>query len=191
MIDGLQEHIEEHLGPATGGWQRDPDGNAMRFQVVEHEPTDDGLVVYSTLGLSEFVLGSSRSDDQFRVEQIMIAGEELRGGPIPAIMFELGNEMIDRGTVASIGDLFDGSAWLHNISDMPTIYTGRCLYHPLAFQSFTSGDVVVGFEWMIPVHPAEADYVRKHGWRDFEHLMKAENPDPTDFRRPPMLVEVP
>lgn len=191
MIEGLVEHLTQHLGEFVGGWQKDSDGNQMPFQVVEFESKNDGLVVYSTLGLSEFVLGSARTDDEFRVEHIMMANEDLRGGPIPAIMFEVGNEIIDRGVVSSIGDLFSGSAWLHNISTMSTLYTGRCLFQAESFQSFNNGETVVAFEWLVPIHEVEAEFVRDEGWREFELLMKDENPDLLDFRRESMLVEIP
>lgn len=187
MIEGLVDHLERHLGTIRGGWQNEPDGSPFPFQLVEFEgEAPEGCVVYGTLGLSEFELDSPVSDSKYRIEQIMIVKEKLRG-PIPEILLDTGRAMIERGQVAIIGDLFCNILPLREVSSMGTLYVGRPLFHPLEFHGFSNGAVGVSFSWLIPVSGPEADYIRQEGSRAFEKLMYDHDIDPTDLDRESML----
>jgi suppressor of fused protein SUFU len=189
MIDGLVEHLERHLGEIGGGWQTDPDGAPMPFQVVEYTPGKiDDAVIYSTLGLSEFELASPVSDNRFRIELMMVVPAKLRGGPVPGILLEAGRLVTERGEVPRIGDLFRNVPVLGEISTMETLYVGRPLYFPAEFAGFQGGGTGVSIVWLLPVSSAEADFIEAQGWQAFEKLMyDREDLDPVDFDRPSIL----
>ena len=190
MIEGLVDHLEGTLGAVSGGWQDDPDGTPMPFQVVEYEPgVIDDAVAYSTLGLSDYVLRSTANDDRYRIELMMIVPEKLRGGPIPGLLLEVGRLVVDRREVPSIGTVIRNIPTLGEISSMDALYVGRPLYFTPEFAGFQATDGVgVSVDWLLPVSNAEADFIDDRGWRAFEELMyEREDMDPIDFDRASML----
>jgi hypothetical protein len=188
-IAGLVEHLERELGRIARGWQEDQDGAPMPFQVVEFEPGRiDDAIIYSTLGLSDFVLDSPISDDRFRVELLMIVPTTRRGDAVPGLLLELGRTVAERREVPMIGDLFRNVGPLRDVASMDTLYVGRPLYFPADFAGFRSGDIGVSIAWLVPVSRAEAALVDEQGWEVFEQLMyDREDMDPVDFDRPSML----
>ncbi len=184
MIDGLVDHLEEHLGEMVGGWQNDPDGNELAFQIVHYEgKAPAGSEIFSTLGLSDYEL----ADVGARIEFVMIAPLGLTAGTIPPILLRAGMLPIDADDVAQLGDTFLDIEPLREVSPMDCLYVGRPLYQRPDFNPFDNGDVQVLFLWLIPVYAEEAEFIETEGWEAFERLMWELDVDPTDFVRDPWI----
>jgi hypothetical protein len=69
---------------------------------------------------------------------------------------------------------------------MTGLYASIPIYFPESLHSVT---IAVGQEvamvWLLPVHPSEIDLVKKRGWRAFEDLLAAKDPDLRDLTRSP------
>lgn len=184
MIDGLVDHLEAHLGEMAGGWQSDPDGNELAFQIVHYEGrAQAGSEIFSTLGLSDYEL----SDVAARIEFVMIAPLDLTAGTIPPVLLSAGMLPIDADDVPQLGDTFLDIEPLREVSPMDCLYVGRPLYQRPDFNPFDNGDAQVQFLWLIPVYAEEAEFIETEGWQAFEQLMWELDVDPTDFVRDPWI----
>ena len=149
MIDGLSEHVEEHLGAIVGEWDSDPDGQELPFRIVHYEgKAPPGTEIFSTLGLSDYEL----SELGVRIELIMIAPVRLTPGTVPPILVAAGELPIEADDVPQLGDTFRAIDPLREVSPMDCLYVGRPLYQPPDLNPFDNGDVRVLFLWLIPVY---------------------------------------
>lgn len=186
-VPELIAHLERHLGPIAGAWQRGPDGQPLSFQVVSYRPSPQGWTVVTTLGLSNHHLPGGARGPIRHLELMMIAGARTPEGTLAAILAAVGSMIIRNREMPVIGDQITNLALLADISPMDTLYVGRALFHPRELNEFRIEDREAQMLWLMPVSAAEADYLRERGRRAFEELMWDRDPDPTDFSRPSML----
>ncbi|MBZ2195751.1 suppressor of fused domain protein [Occultella gossypii] len=189
MIDGLVDHLEGTLGAIAAGWRTDPDGTPAPFQVVEFETGRiDDAVIYSTLGLSEYVLESPTADGHSHLELIMIAPEGLRGSALPFQLLDIGRLVVERRELPGLGTIIRNNRTLADLSTMDALYVGRPLYFTPEFATFSNGDRAVTIDWLLPVSQQEAAFVDANGWQAFEKLMyEREDLDPIDYNRASLL----
>ncbi len=186
-IEGLTEHLEEHLGAIAGEWDTDPDGHELPFRIVHYEgKSPAGTEIFSTLGLSDYEL----SDVGARIELLMIAPLGLTPGAIPPILVAAGEMPIEADDVPQLGDTFASIEPLREVSPMDYLYVGRPLYQPPHFNPFDNGFAQVLFLWLIPIYANEAEFIEAEGWKAFEQMMWDLDVDPTDFVRDPWLDEL-
>lgn len=102
----LVQHLERYLGRLDGGWSRDADGTDMPFTVVRFkgEPSPDS-VVFSTIGLSDHRLASRRSRKGIHHELIVMVSDRPEHGPVPGLLQQVGQELIDSRTPLLRGDI--------------------------------------------------------------------------------------
>lgn len=185
----LVEHLERYLGEIDAGWSRDADGNEMPFQIVRFpRGSGSGTISFATLGLSRYPLRST-SGKEIRQELLMIIPDDLRDGPIPGLLQQIGKEELAVGrpllrgeAIGPRGELIPGSA-------MEAMYAAIPVYLPDDFAVYEGDDGQVAVVWLVPISADEAIYVRTHGWRAFEDRLVENDPDLTDFFRPSLPVE--
>ena len=182
---GLVDHLERHLGEIEVGWSRDADGFTMPFQVVRFAPPPlAGFSVFSTLGLSEAVLASRRSDKLIRHEFVMIVPDRLRDGPVPAILQQAAVDIVASGSALLRGDVISPQGPLFATSRMEALYAAIPVFMSDDFGA--CGDVVL--VWLVPISRKEAEFVEAKGWPAFENLLVDVDPDLTDPYRPALFV---
>lgn len=184
----LFRHLTRHLGSVSGAWSRDPADADLGFQVVEFAPGRiDDAVIYSTLGLSDYILDSAITDGRFRLELIMIAPERLRGSALPYVLGDYGRMVLALRELPEIGAIVRNVPILSDLSTMDALYLGRPRQFPPDFARFRSGDLAVNIDWLLPVSAAEATFVDAEGWAAFEKLINNRDDfDPIDFGRSSM-----
>jgi hypothetical protein len=190
LTDRLFRHLTHHLGSVSAAWSKDPAGADLGFQVVEYAPGRiDGAVLYSTLGLSDYILDSTTTEGRFRLELIMVAPEHLRGSALPLVLGDYGRMVLALRELPEIGTIVRNVPILADLSSMDTLYLGQPPHFPPDFARFRSGELAVNIDWLLPVSAAEATFVDAEGWAAFEKLIyESEDFDPIDYDRPSMPV---
>lgn len=190
LSDHLFRHLTRHLGSLSGAWSRDQAGAPLGFQVVEFTPGRiDGAVIYSTVGLSDYVLDSTGADGRFRLELIMVAPKRLRGSMLPFVLGDYGRLVLSRRELPELGAIVRHVPVLAELSTMSALYLRRPPHFPPDFARFRHGDLAVNIDGLLPVSEAEATFVDAEGWAAFEKLINGRDDfDPIDYDRPSMPV---
>ncbi|WP_152364599.1 suppressor of fused domain protein [Microlunatus speluncae] len=188
LTDRLFRHLTRHLGSVSAAWSTDPAGADLGFQVVEFAPGRiDEAVIYSTLGLSDYILDSPVADGRFRLELIMIAPERLRHSALPYVLGDYGRMVVALRELPEIGTIVRNVPVLADLSTMNSLYLGQPPHLPPDFARFRSGGLAVNIDWLLPVSTAEATFVDAEGWAAFEKLIyEREDFDPIDYDRASM-----
>lgn len=185
LADRLYRHLTRHLGSVAAAWSTDKAGAELGFQVVEFAPGRiDGAVIYSTVGLSDYVLDSLSTDGRFRLELIMVAPERLRRSALPYVLGDYGRLVLSLRELPELGTTVGNVPTLGDLSTMNSLYLGLPPYFEPDFARFRSGDQAVNIDWLIPVSAAEATFVDAEGWAAFEKLIYGRHGvDPVDYDR--------
>ncbi len=189
LADQVKGHLTRHLGPVSGVWSTDQAGADLAFQVLEFAPGRiHDAVIYSTLGLSDFVLDSRSDHGPFRLELIMIAPERLRGSALPFVLGDFGRMVVALRELPELGAIVRNVPTLADLSTMNALYLGRPRHFPPDFAGFRSGGLTVNIDWLLPVSAAEATFADAEGWAAFEKLIYSRDDfDPVDYDRPSVL----
>lgn len=183
-IRRLPEHFERFLGPISRGWSTDADGNKMAFQIVQFSGgSDPGSVAFSTLGLSRHALQSPVSGRSIRHELLMLAPGSFPADRVVSLLEQVGTMTLGSHRPLLRGDVIGPAGALVPGSDLTALYVTGPVYFPddFAIARSRDGDVVVA--WLVPISTAEAQYVGRHGWQQFEEELVAHDPDLVDFER--------
>jgi hypothetical protein len=184
----LVEHLERYLGEIEAGWSRDADGDELPFQVVRlPKGSGQGTVSFATLGLSRHPLRSA-SGKEIRQELLMIVPDRLRDGPIPALLQQIGTEMLTAASPLLRGEVIGPRGELVAGSSMEAIYVAIPVYFPDDFAVYEQDGAGIVVTWLVPISAGEVRYVREHGWRAFEDRLAESDPDLTNVFRAPLPV---
>jgi len=180
------DHIEKYLGPIQRGWKTSPDGDLMKFQVIQCLGGQIAQArVYCTLGLSDFPLRSAASDKLIRQELLMAVPESFGERNVPALVQQLGLEVLKRESAYLAGEVIERYNPIFSGKPFYAYYTAIPIILPEEFRTYTfdDGDQMV-FAWMVPITKLEAAYARSKGWDKFETLLEGKNADLVDLDRP-------
>jgi hypothetical protein len=187
-VSQLPDHFEQFLGPIQKSWAIDPDGVRMPFQIVQYETGGvDGTVGLATLGLSRYELRSTEGR-AIRLEFFMSVLADIQIGLIPDLIFQVAMDALKAGEALLRGDVVGPRGPLVPGSVLQAFYVALPVYLPDAFAVTRSEGHDVAVAWLVPVSPAEADYVRSQGWDRFEDLLVDVNPDLNDLYRKSLPV---
>jgi hypothetical protein len=183
MDPSIVQHIEKYLGRIQEGWSVNFDGKDMPFQIVRLDGNDNKEEKYfSTLGLSNYPLQSSRTKKTIRCELVMCSRNS--SGTLPAILQDVGLELIQSGRALLRGDVIGPRNSLVRGSTMTALYASIPVQFPPNFGSCTIDKLgTVVFIWLIPIATDEVIFIEKNGWAAFEDLLEKENPDLNDICR--------
>lgn len=184
----LVDHLERYLGELEVGWSVDEDGREMPFQVVRFpRGSGSGTVSFATLGLSRYPL-RSHSGKEIRHELLMIVPDRLREGPVPALLQQIGIEVLAAAAPLLRGDVVGPRGSLLQGSPMEAVYVAMPVYFPDEFAVYEDDADPIVIAWLVPISAQEAEYVKEHGWNAFEARLADTDPDLTDPFRPSLPV---
>ncbi|GAB3153639.1 suppressor of fused domain protein [Amycolatopsis sp. NPDC004378] len=171
---GLIEHLEERLGPLTGGWRRDG------FQVGAYAGAF-GAKWFATAGLSRHPLHSPRSGRHLWLELVAgsYPGEFAEG--LPHLLGQVADEVIASGRPLLRGDVLGPRGPFTPGSAMEALYAASPVYFDDAFAAVDVDDGNrAAIVWLVPISAGEAAYVASHGWKAFEDELIRLDPDLLD-----------
>lgn len=148
----------------------------MRFD----DAPDDGLVRYSTLGLSRHVI--DLPDKAVRQELVMCLQRRFAGNGIVSVLATVGEMLIARHQALLRGEVLRGSGSIPPGGSLDSLYAAAPVMLPDEFGTYPSDPPTV-FVWLVPIHDAEAALVATHGWLWFEQQLVERQPDLYDLRR--------
>ncbi len=156
------EHFEGLLGEYVGGWNEDAAGDPLPFDVVRF---DGASTTYATVGLSEHPL---RGD----VRQELVLGLHANveyAHPVRALL-RVGEEIVARGQPLLRGDVVQLGRTFSRVG-LPWVYAHRVEGTPFEVCR------------LLPVHPREAKFIKRHGCDAFDERLASADPDLTDLGR--------
>ncbi|MBD1536911.1 suppressor of fused domain protein [Pseudarthrobacter sp. NKDBFgelt] len=187
----LVEHLEQYLGPISGGWARDADGRPTHAQVVKFDDGPlDGVVAYSTLGLSRCALAMP-GRAPIRIELLMMVRRGHFERYVPSMMQQLAEEMIHEGRAPLRGEVIGPRGPLDPDTRLEAFLVYSPYYQPDGFAVCEDVDGPIIIANLVPLFPAEANFAATHGWEALEGLLVEHDPDVDDWLRPPLPVHNP
>lgn len=187
MTATLVKHLEDHIGVIEEGWSKDASGKDAVAQVVRlRDTTSSGLSFFSTLGLSNFHLQSSRTSKAIHCELVMLARHGA--GSLPGVLLQICGELAKTGKALLRGEVIGPRNELAPGSNMRALYAAVPAYFPDSFHSVQlESGVNVVFIWLVPISTEEAAFIAQEGWSAFEDLLEVKDPDLADLYRPNIL----
>ena len=178
----LVAHLETYLGAIAGGWSRDAAGVPMRFQVVRFDDRpDQGLVTYSTLGLSDHVIDLPMK--AVRQELVMAVRRPSAGPHVVSVLATVGDWMLERHQGLLRGEVLRNGGAIPEGGSLDSLYASVPVMLPDGFATMATTDPATVFVWLIPVSDEEAGLVATHGWPWFEERLIERQPDLFDLNR--------
>ena len=116
----------------------------------------------------------------------MIVPDRLREGPLPALLQQVGMEVIAGGRPVLRGEVIGPRGALVAGSEMEALYAALPVYFPDDFAVYEADDANVAIVWLVPISAGEASYVSSYGWKAFEDRLVECDPDLTDIYRAPL-----
>lgn len=186
----LVAHLEYFLGVSSGGWLRDPDQVQMPFGILRFNdvPALD-TIAYATLGLSHRTLVSRRTGKEIHQELLMLIRKPQMDLYIPSILHQVGMALLTSGKALLRGEVVGPAGPIAPMSPMEALYVAAPIYLPDEFATYSDGEEQVVIAWLVPIFAAEAELIARKGWRSFEDLLAATDPDLTDVRRKPLATD--
>lgn len=181
----LVAHLEARLGRIAYGWSRTPDGDKADFAVCRFEGgVFQGVLSFATIGLSSFALTAHGSGRPIHQELLICVRQEYGERNIPALLHEIGAELVREHRAILRGEVVGPRGIALPETQMEAVFGAIPVYFDDAFGAVTleTGDRVA-ISWLVPVTAHEARWVTRHGWRAFEGLLVAQDPDLFDPRR--------
>jgi hypothetical protein len=188
-MTNLVEHLERFLGPITGGWSVDPDGQQMHVQILKfHSGPLENVAAYSTLGLSRHKLISPSGAKPIRLEFLILVRRGDFEKFIPSLLQQLADESIEEGRAVLRGEVIGPRGALDPNTTLDALYVCAPFYQPDEFSVCEDSDGPIVIAWLIPVFAEEANFAVTHGWQALEELLVDYDPDLVDWLRAPLPV---
>ena len=187
----LLDHLERALGELHSTTVVEEVGRLGSIGVLRFTDVPvAGAVTYVTFGLSRAEL---HVDPERHVRlELMLSLEDEEEPFAPTVWLVMLAEHFGDGGVAPrhaevhrVGPLADGSA-LEGFALVPPVRFGGDFA-----RLELPDDVPVDILELIPLSTVEAGFVRAHGWDEFVDVIRRNDPNLLDLRRPPLLERRP
>lgn len=180
MFNSVIEHLEHYLGNISRGWS---DRSLPSIQVVNFKDQPmDGIVTYSTLGLSEMELALP-GERKIRQELVMSAHSSFSEEEIAGIMFSCSEFLRERGRAVLRGEVIYPTRPLIKGSTVNAIYATNPTPFGDGFVEFSNVTPPVIFVLLVPITRNEDVLIKKEGWNWFEEMLEDQDPDIWNLKR--------
>jgi antitoxin YqcF len=184
MSDALVHHMERVMGPIAHGWAANAP-SVVRVCCFERCPRE-GLVTYSTLGLSDHVLHLPRNRE-VRQELLLSVDVHQADANLAMLLAHVAEQVENDHKALLRGAIVSLSHPVSPMSGCTALYVSLPVVFPETIATYGGSNPPTVFAWMIPIHPSEAALIREGGWSEFEDRFERGDPDTFDLRRPPIL----
>ena len=176
------DHFEKSLGEIEKGWRIST--LSRDIQVVKSHPEYfDGVVAYSTLGLSSRPYRLKNSEKNIRCELFLLIPQEYKFSHIPSIFEDVVNIMDSEGNAFSRGDIIGPKGELFKGYRFTSLYVAPSFVLPDFSNEFLIEGNEVIFIWLVPITTSECEFVKNQGWEMFENRLEEDDVDAVDIER--------
>lgn len=187
MLNSVAEHLEHYLGEVSYGWSDDKSSHKMQVVSFKKQPAE-GIVTYSTLGLSEVELNLPR-ERKIRQELVISAHESFPSEEIAGLMLSCAEQLMDRGQAILRGGVIDPSRPLIKGATVSAVYATNPTPFDEGFAQFSNVTPSVVFVLLVPITSSERLLIEREGWNWFEDTLESQDPDIWDFSRCEQVVK--
>ena len=174
------EHMEEHLGRIQAGARLSESIHGVRFA----DMPEPGASTFATLGLTHHVLKQGGDGPDVRVEFLVACRDEVVDAFNPlSVLAAMSDQAMDLHTAPPRGTVIGPRGRFFPASEMEALYCAAPTYFHEELTSFSGFPEPLVIVWLVPIHPAEARFIRSHGWQKFEEKLDEANPDLLDLGR--------
>jgi hypothetical protein len=178
-------HLERFLGEMAIGWNQDPEGRRLPFQVVRfpdwHKPE---VAILTTLGLSHHEL--SRTDGSTRQELLLAVDSRFGNLRSVQLLVVVGEMLLKAHEALALGDVIRGAGDILDRGEKTALYAATPTFLPDDFAVFVASEPPTEFVWLVPITGGEADLVDSHGRDWFEGRLLQAQPNLFDLARSPI-----
>lgn len=183
----LIDHLELYFGKIESG-RESKEWADSAIQVVEcRHGTIPGVIVVSTLGLSNFAIKSTVSGKEIRQELFVMVKDEQVDPRLVAALDQVARECARTDKPVLRGEVVEKQNHLLEKGDFVALYATLPIYYPNASWTFHAKEGDVVFCWFLPIKAEERLYIQQHGWAAFEEILDKASFDLFDLGRPTLL----
>lgn len=183
----LIEHLELYFGKIESGWKSKEWADSA-IQIVEcRHGNIPGVIVVSTLGLSNFAMKSRVSGKEIRQELFVILKAEQVDPKLPAALDQIARECARTDKPVLRGEVVEKEGHLLLKGDFVALYATLPIYYPNASWTFQAKEGEIAFCWFLPIKAEEKLYIQQHGWSAFEEILDKATFDLFDLGRQSLL----
>ena len=106
---------------------------------------------------------------------------------IASVLHAVAAELLEKHVALPRGQVIGPRGPLVPGSSLEAIACLSPWYWPDSFASFQEGSRITVMVWLVPIYPAEAEFIRKAGVDAFEARISEIDPDLLDLRRAPIV----
>jgi hypothetical protein len=146
----------------------------------------EGVSAFVTLGLSHHVL-VMESGREVRQELLFAAEDRFPDAAIASFLQTFGEFVLRRHRALLRGDVVGPSEPVIPGTRLNGVYAAIPVLHDERLRTFEGTRPPTVFVWVVPIHGAEAEFVRKQGWEIFEDRLESSDVNLCDLRREPII----
>ncbi|MEC5207226.1 hypothetical protein QF022_002182 [Vogesella perlucida] len=187
MLNPVVAHLEHYLGPISCGWSDEE--SILPFKVVsfENQPADK-VITYSTLGLSEVVLGLPRGR-KVRQELVISAHASTPANEIANFLLSCVEFLNERGDAILRGEVVNSPSLLIKGATVNAVYATNPTPFGIGFSELSGAVPPVIFVLLVPITTNEELLIRSEGWSWFEDMLETQDPDIWNFYRSEQVLK--
>ena len=174
------EHLERHLGPMERGWSA-TSLSGIQVCLFRDRPAP-GVTTLATLGLSNTVLQMS-SNRRARQELLLASYDEGPSEDLVKALMHGAETVLAREHALLRGDVVPLGGRITAGSTATGLYSSIPVVFPAGLATLQDSVPATVVVWLIPLLPAEIDFIESSGWSEFEERLEAADPDLFDLGR--------
>jgi len=179
----IVKHLKENLGHPDEGWSNEGGPDRIRVARFPDQPWE-GINTFATDGLSSHLLSMGQDVGTARMEVLFAAYPRYSSEAIAGFVLSFCDFVLSKHWAFVSGEIVGPYKWpIIEGVELNAVYSAPFTYFEdnLHFCPGTSPPTVIC--WVLPIHAAEAAYIRKHGHEAFDNLVEANDPDLWDLNR--------
>lgn len=176
----LPHHLEKYLGRIEQGWSS-ASLPGVQVCLFPDQPRED-VMTLATLGLSNTVL-EMRGTRKVRQELLFATYCDRTPDEFAQLLLHVAEEVLKTGRAPLRGDVLPLGDRVASDSHAEFFYASMPAVYPDELATMEGSDPATVIVWMIPILRAEAQFIERSGWSNFEDRLETVDPDLFDLTR--------
>jgi antitoxin YqcF len=167
-------HYEKHLGLIAKGWS-DKESEYGVYVVSFNDIPDNGVITFATLGLSSYSFPTGQGAG-IKQELLISVEQSFDSDRVASFLMFLAEHIVIRNKAVLRGEVIDPARPIIAGASSTAVYATNPSPFGDEFMNFRCDPSLV-FVYLIAISGAEAELIRRRGWRWFEDRLESEDPN--------------